>query len=242
MDENRLFLSRIDDLVYKSYCGEYEAMGFLNELEVSVAHNYLNNLNVQHWFYGGYPSASRMYLFFDEISSDVQCIDTLLITLKGEHHLSHRDFLGSLMGLGITRECVGDILVLDSGAVVFVRREISRYIKDNLVSVGRFSAEVDYYSGDTNLLANEVCELEVLVTSLRVDNFVTSVCKCSRQGAAEMISADKVFLNYSCVNKPSKVLSQGDTLSIRGFGKFKIGTVLRKTKSDRLVLSVLQYK
>lgn len=242
MDETRLLLSRLDDLVYKSYCGEFEGFGFLNELEVSVAHNYLKNLRVEHSFFGGYPAATRMYLYLTDDVAGFDDIVALKVEPKGEAQLSHRDYLGSLMGLGITRECVGDILLKEGFAVVFVRREISAYVLQNLDSVGRATALVTEYKGDLSALSPEMCEVEVLLTSMRVDNFITSVCKCSRQKANEYIDSDKVFINYSCADKPSKALSAGDTVSIRGFGKFKIGEILRNTKSGRIVLSVLQYK
>lgn len=242
MDETRLLLSRLDDLVYKSYCGEYEGFGFLNELEVSVAHNYLKNLRIEHIFYGGYPTASRMYLYLTEDISGFDDIVPLKITPKGDSSLSHRDYLGSLMGLGISRECIGDIVLNEGYAIIFVRREISQYILQNLSSVGRETVSTcEYYEG-LEALSPKFSQVEVLLTSMRIDNFITSICKCSRQKANEYIQSDRVFVNYSCVDKPSKALNNGDTVSIRGFGKYKIGELLRNTKSGRLVLSVLQYK
>lgn len=242
MDETRLLLSRLDDLIYKSYCGELEGFGFLNELEVSLAHNYLKNLRVEHCFFGGYPAATRMYLYLTDDTFGFDDIVALKVEPKSEDNFTHRDYLGSLMGLGITRECIGDILLKDSFAIVFVRREISGYILQNLNSVGKASVTVTEYVGDLSVLSPEFFETEVMLTSMRIDNFITSVCKCSRQKANEFIDSDRVFINYSCADKSSKALNTGDTVSIRGFGKFKIGEILRNTKSGRLVLSVLQYK
>ncbi len=242
MDESRLLLSKTDDLVTKYYCGEVSSLGFLNEIEISQVHNYLSNQYLDHYFYGGYPSATRVLMYLDEdydISAD---ITALCITPKGESALTHRDYLGSIMGLGIERQCVGDIIVLDNQAVVFLKREISDYVMRNLTSVGRQSVVVDLYTGDLSKLRTELTEREVLVTSLRIDNFVASVCNCSRQKALEFINCDKVFINYSVVVKPSKSIICGDTVSIRGYGKFIIGEVLRTTKGSRLVLSVMQYE
>ncbi len=242
MDETRLLLSRLDDLIYKYYCGEIEGFGFLNELQVSIAHNYLKNQKVEHTFYGGYPSATRMFLYLESDLSECSDIVPLRITIKGDNKHTHRDFLGSLMGLGINRECVGDILIKDDYAIVFVKAEISEYILQNLTSVGRSKVEGEVFSGELSSLASELEETEAIVTSMRIDNFITSVSNCSRQKAAELINDDCVFVNYSCADKAAKALNTGDTVSIRGVGKFKIGEILRKTKSGRLVLSVLQYK
>ena len=242
MDENRLLLSRLDDLIYKYYCGDVEGFGFLNELEVSTSHNYLKNQNIEHVFYGGYPSATRMFLYLESELTKCSDIVPLKIKVKGDNNHTHRDFLGSLMGLGINRECVGDILLKEGYAVAFVKAEMSDYIIQNLDSVGRSKVEVQVFGGDLSTFSPELLETEVIVTSMRIDNFITSVSNCSRQKAAEFINADYVFVNYSCINKVSKNLNFGDTVSIRGVGKFKIGEILRKTKSGRLVLSVLQYK
>lgn len=242
MDENRLLLSRLDDLIYKYYCGNVEAFGFLNELEVSISHNYLKNQRVEHSFFGGYPSATRMLLYLESNVSESMAIVPLIIRAKGENKLTHRDFLGSLMGLGISRECLGDILIKDDGAIVFVKREIYEYILRSLDYVGRSKAEVQVFGGDLNQLSAELCETEVIVTSMRIDNFISSVSNCSRQKAAEYINSGFVFINYSCADKVSKVINTDDLVSIRGVGKFKIGEILRKTKSERLVLKVLQYK
>ena len=242
MDDYRLLISRVDDLVCKSYTEDYVCLGFLNELEVSQVHNHLNKYKIEHSFFGGYPNSTRMYLYIGDGYSDYNEIKGIKITLKGKEQVSHRDYLGSLMGLGINRECVGDIVVADDGAVVFVRSEVFSYILENLTLVGRQAVILSEYESDGESLGAVYESVEVLVTSLRIDNFISSVCKCSRQTANELISGDKVFVNYSCVSKSSKSLSGGDTVSIRGFGKYKVGEVLRKTKSDRLVLSVLQYK
>ncbi len=242
MDETRLLLSRLDDLIYKSYCGEIEGLGFLNELEVSIAHNYLKNQRIEHSFYGGYKEAVRVYLYLTDDSEFFKDVIAIEILSKGDSKLTHRDYLGSLMGLGISRECVGDILIDDNSAVVFVRQEISDYIVQNLTSVGRTSVTVAEYHGDFQALSPGYLQSEVLLTSMRIDNFISAVCNFSRQKANEYIDNDYVFINYSCAVKPSKALNQGDTISIRGFGKFKIGEIIRNTKSGRIVLSVLQYK
>lgn len=242
MDENRLLLSRIDDLVYQSYIDESVGLGFLNELEASVAHNYLNNLRVDHTFFGGYPQADRVFLYLNDCENKSDDISALCVKFRSSDAISHRDLLGALMGLGIVRESVGDIVVLDDKAIVFVRSEISDYVMQNLNSVGRHSVTVEVFSDNLDLLEKQMTELEILLTSMRIDNFVSSVCKCSRQQANDYINNDCVFMNYSCVSKASKAFSSGDTISIKGFGKYKIGEVLRNTKSGRLVLYVLQYK
>ena len=242
MDESRLLLSKAEDLVTKYYSGENSSLGFLNELEVSQLHNYLSNQYIDHFFFGGYPSATRMMLYLDpdyDISADVSALS---ITAKGDTSLTHRDYLGSMMGLGIERQCIGDIIVRANDAVVFVKKEICDYILTNLSTVGRQNVTVRLFEGDLSELRTNSVLKEVLVTSLRIDNFVASICNFSRQKALEYINSDKVFINYSVALKLSKPIICGDTVSIRGYGKYKIGEVLRTTKGSRLVLSVMQYE
>lgn len=243
MDDTQLLLSRLDDLIYSSSYGSESFMGFLNERECSQAVSYLRSHRVNFTMYGGYVNATRLYIGINtnECTSDFP-ISVLQIKSKGSKELTHRDFLGSLMGLGIKRECIGDIVTVKSNeAIIFVRDDIAQYIIRELDKVGRESVTVCEYTGDTDSLSNNTEELSLIVTSMRADNFVSACINSSRSEAVSLISSDMVFLNYLQVNKPSQNITEGDIISIRGYGKFIVGEVKGKTKRDRLVIKVLHY-
>ena len=243
MDESQLLISRLEDLIWESEYSTGSFIGFLNEREAALACSYLRNRHIDFIVYGGYTNATRVYLSvnFDCNSSDFP-ISALLVSSKGKRELTHRDYLGSLMGIGIKRECVGDIVLQNSkSAVIFLRSEIVSYVLNELDKVGHESVTVTSYDGDTSKFGTATEELRVIVTSIRVDNIISSLLNVSRTESSQLISDDKVFVNYYQVSKPSLILNDTDVLSVRGYGKFIIGNILGKTKRDRLILSFFRY-
>ncbi len=243
MDDTQLLLSRLEDLIYSSDYSGCSYMGFLNERECSVSVSYLRNRGVTFTMYGGYKNATRVYICIaDEDASPDFPISVLQIKSKGNKELTHRDFLGSLMGLGIKRECIGDIVTVNKNeAIIFVRDDVAQYIIRELDKVGRESVSVCEFTGDTDNLSNKTEAFSLIVTSMRADNFVSACINSSRNAAVDLISSDMVFLNYVQVNKPSQNITEGDVISIRGYGKFIVGEIAGRTKRDRLVIKVLHY-
>ncbi len=242
MDESQILFSRIDDLIYNSGHSVNKFYGFMNECQSADVSAYLKNKGFSYTLYGGYSNASRVYVAIDNVDEDSFPISALKIVSKGRKALSHRDYLGAIMGLGIKRECIGDIVLLsDNSSVVFVRIEIAQYIISELTKVGRDSVYISYFTDDTDSLCSNKEEMRVIVTSMRADNVVGACANCSRGMASQLISSDQVFLNYFHVSKPSVTISEGDILSIRGYGKFIIGEQTGSTKKDRMVISVLRY-
>ena len=242
MDETQLLYSRLEDMIYSSYYDGCAYIGFLNERECALCASYLRNRGVDFTIFGGYKNATRVYFAVGDNSAADFPIRALHIFSKGSKELTHRDYLGSLMGLGIKRECVGDIITLNNKeAVVFVRDEIASHIVRDLDKVGRDSITITEYTGDTDILSNSTEELSVIVTSMRVDNFVSACINSSRSVAVQLISSDMVFINYTQINKISRTVSEGDVVSIRGYGKYIVGPLKSKTKRDRLVINVLHY-
>ena len=242
MDETKLLLSRLEDMIYSSEYNACSYIGFLNERECSLSVSYLSNRRIPFTVYGGYKNATRVYIGIGDEDMCSFPVSVLQIKSKGSKILTHRDYLGSLMGLGIKRECIGDIVTLkDNCAVVFVRDDIADYIIRELDKVGRETVTVCEYTGDTNNLSVKTEELSLIVTSMRADNFVSACINSSRSEAVNLITADMVFVNYIQVNKPSQNISEGDVVSIRGYGKYIVGDMQGRTKRDRMVIKVLHY-
>ncbi len=243
MTELQLLFSRVDDVILDAEYGGDGFLGFLNEMEASQVSSYLKNRGVDFTLFGGYPQATRVYLSVNCFNNnDSFPITPVIISSKGSRSLSHRDYLGSIMGLGIKRECVGDIILLsDTQAVVFVRSEMFVHIKRDLDKVARDSVTVSVYTGDTSTLSSEKEELRLIVSSMRIDNIVSSLINCSRSKASELIAQDCVFCNYFQVKKPSLNICTGDVISIRGYGKFIIGENAGKSRRDNLIINVLHY-
>ncbi len=243
MNETQLLLSRLDDCIDDYYIGSDAFLGFLNESELAQCCGYLKNKYIDFALYGGYPDATRAFVFLGSDFEPTKVpIKVLLISSNSPQTLTHRDYLGSLMGLGIKRDCIGEILNIENNkVVVFVKTEISDYLKQELKSVGRSSVTVTEYTGDTSRFESKTEELKFNVSSLRIDNVVSSIACCSRSDAALYISSDKIFINHLSVKKPSCNITDGDVISIRGKGKYIFKGISGTTKKGNLIISVLHY-
>ncbi len=194
-------------------------------------------------FYGGEHDAQRVILCCmpDWMDSVNFPITALTFTFRSIDDLRHRDFLGSLMGLGLKRETIGDILIEKGRAVVFVKDDIAEYILKNVSKVGRIGVTVKtgYYLPLPTV--EELKENTVTVSSCRLDCIVSACASCSRNTANEMIESGLVSINSVICQKTVKQVINGDILSIRHRGKFKIISADEKSKKDRIILKYKSY-
>ena len=177
--------------------------------------------------------------FFEENSGDP--ISCLFVKKDRFSTLSHRDYLGALMGMGIERKTVGDIVVSDDGAYIFVSEKIKKYIIENLTSVGRGSVEIKEVSSLPRENAARTNIITVTVPSMRLDNIVSSAFKLSRTKASQAICDSLVFLNGVQTEKPDAKVSQGDKIVLRKKGKAILKSVIGKSKKDRFIIEIEIY-
>ena len=160
----------------------------------------------------------------------------------GAKKLTHRDYLGSLMGLGIKRGMIGDIIIRDDGADIIVMKEIADFLLINYEKAGRTNLKLEI--ADITELNTGIVNIEEkhdTVASLRLDNLVSSVFSLSRSRAQEAIKAGLVFVNSAPAAKPDMQLTEGDKLVLRGRGKAVLRKVQGKTRKDRIYISFDRY-
>ncbi len=157
----------------------------------------------------------------------------------------HRSVLGSLLALGIKRCALGEIFPYEDGTVVVVKDKIAPYIREELKKVGRSPVVFaqDAALKEDFVLVYEKEELKISVASLRLDGVVSSLCRLSREDGAELVKKGLVNVNFQEVLHPDKKLFPGDTLSLRGYGRYVLSEEEpRESKSGRLHLTVFKYK
>lgn len=198
--------------------------------------------------FGGADGCERLMAAFApeymSIENDVFPIVPLKVSYEAKFSkkLTHRDFLGSVLGLGIAREKVGDIVLKDGYCVVFVSEDIADYICANLEKVSRTGVKCNKFKiAEGFSVFSDVKELTLIVSSLRLDAVIAAAFKISRGAAAELIKCGKVFVNWKNEQNVSKSVAENGIITARGYGRIKIGTIEGKTKKDRIVLSVLKY-
>ena len=156
----------------------------------------------------------------------------------------HRVYLSGIMKTGIKREKFGDIIVNENNASVIVFKELSNYLFKELKILKRFqNSSITINNIDELVLKEKEFEdIKIIVHSLRLDNFVSELVKCSRTKAKEIIENSKVFINGKLEEKISKIIKEKDIITIRGKGKFIFYNIENKTKKDNLILNIKKYK
>lgn len=203
----------------------------------------LNFKDICYTFDGGYASAERkiaiIYPDFMEAQRAPICAVRITWDLS---KLSHRDILGSILGLGIKREKIGDIVVREKECDVLLHKDVEGYILINLTKIG--NQKVKVYSIDINeIIEPEIKFEDVLstVASIRLDSVVSSGFRISRSKASELIKSSMVQINWEYTAEPSHEVKEGDVISLRGYGRIKLQEVKGITKKGRISLHILRY-
>ena len=195
---------------------------------------------------GGYQGAERNILLFlpdwmepETAEPPLRC---LRAAFRTEDRLSHRDILGSLMGMGIVREKVGDILVSPESADLIVLDTVADFLLSSWNSAGRARLTVTEIPAAHLHIPEVRCEeIRDTVSSLRLDAVCATGFRMARGKAAELIASGHVQVNWRACTKGDKLLSAGDTVSARGFGKFQLAEVGGVTKKGRTAIVVKRY-
>lgn len=248
-DEEKLALAKVVDkanTAIKTYHCEFS--GFMDPYKAYKFKSLLSaERDVKIVLYGGYPMSERLKLGFfteyEEVSFDEFPITAIEVKYNSgfSSGLTHRDFLGSVLGLGITREKVGDIILENDRAVVFADSDISDYICINLEKVKRTTVKCkileSYKPKET-----EIVEKKFTVASLRLDAVCGHAFNLSRGKAADLIKGEKAYLNWKNETSVSKSVSENDIITLRGYGRIKIIEIIGTTKKDRILINVGLYK
>lgn len=248
--EEQLFRKRIQELA--DFCFRRDVpvnTDFLNLNEQTIFQSISGTLPpVRFVLSGGFELAERKVVCFlpsyaDELTElPFDCLKISPVNRRFAEEISHRDYLGALMNLGIERSMLGDIVLRDGDAYVFVLKKMSRYVMENLTAIRHTTVTAELSDSAGEILKPDFEEISGTVSSLRLDS-VTALCgRFSRGRAVQLIEAEKVFVNGQIVTQASKTLKDGDILSIRGTGKFKFVGNGGLTRKGRTSVTVLKYR
>ncbi|MBP1556951.1 MAG: hypothetical protein J6A76_03455 [Oscillospiraceae bacterium] len=223
---------------------------FLNEHEQAVAQQ--NRLGLPgdelRFFAGGFDDAQRrvfcalpMGFYTDSLDEDDYpfCAVTMIIP-KG-YSVTHRDILGSLMALKIKRESVGDILVGEGIAVVFLLRPAAKLVIDELTTIGRVGIKCSLGAPEVLPAAYKTEDHVGVVASMRLDAVLAMLINVGRSQSAKMITQGLVQQNAQVITSVSKEVLAGDKISVRGFGKFLIDDIGGQTRKGRLHIAYKRF-
>ena len=248
-DDIELLKKRFLELDRKSYSGGYYTFtDFLGLEEQSAFAEVKRSLSGKYSTFGGVADAERVMVRFgdeDEIGYDtdypIVCIKIAPKSEKFADKLTHRDFLGALLNLGIVRDTLGDIVIRDNVGYLFAKEDIAEYITGELTRVKRTDV--------TASLTDDIPEGELYHTERRriqavgerLDAVIAAMLKVSRNDAKTMILSGKISVNHTEISNGDFLLKQGDLLSVRGFGRAELSEIGGKTRSDRVHITLKKY-
>ena len=247
-EEERLLLSRVWDKREQCRLRNIPtATAFLSPQEQAAATRLLNALGDREGYalWGGYEGAERRRLLFlpDWMAEpDDSAVAALRAVCRSGASLTHRDFLGSLMALGLTREKIGDILVESGGCQVLVDPLSLDFLTQSWDSAGRERLTVTPLPlEELTVPQAAVKEVRDTVSSLRLDAVLSAMLHVSRGTAAELIEAGRVEINHLPVEKPHAPVYEQDVFTVRGKGRFRLTALPGKSKKDRSIIEFFQY-
>ncbi|MEL6225008.1 MAG: photosystem II S4 domain protein [Cyanobacteria bacterium J06627_8] len=247
--ENRESASRVIDQANQAIrTWEVVLTDFLSPPELFEAQGMFSRLTEIHCLaWGGYPQAERKRLAIarPELPLDDAQVEVVALSIAGNFlfdSATHRDFLGSLLGTGIVREKVGDIIVLgERGAQAIVVPEMADFLEASLIQVRSVPVKTRRIDLTTlKIREPKKKEMTTVEASLRLDAIASFGFGMSRSKMADLISGGDVRVNWKEITQPSRNLESGDLVAIRGKGRLEIGDIAI-TKKGRYRIELVRY-
>ena len=263
--------ARLEDLSLRAARGEGTASCFLSPRELHYGCRYLEHRGVRYVTFGGFTGAERKRIYpvpeYVDISEELLrrddtealCMEALAsygidseirglrIAGSGYRALTHRDFLGSLLGLGLERSVLGDIVIEGDGAnvsaVVFCESLIADFLERELCRVGndkvKISPLTDAAYAPPLRQTLPICDT---VASERLDCVVAALCGLSREKARETVCGGGVELNFESEERPDRTVTAPALISVRGFGRYRVRSLTDRTRKGRIRLEAEQFR
>lgn len=203
------------------------------------------NEDIVVYTYGAFEQAERGRMFiapsyFVPTNEDFDVVVFQMNYASKFLHLEHPDVLGALMSIGLERSKYGDIRVQEGHVEFAVAKEVADFVRLNITSIGKAKVQLEEVTEGTVLLKNTEHWVEELhiVSSMRLDTILSSVFDISREKSSVLIHGGKVKVNWVERDNPSFELHESDVLSIRGFGRLRVGMIEGRTKKDKIRLQI----
>ena len=258
--EEQLLEKRLIDLSRQAYNRNMITYSdFLNLNELNILHSIpKNSLYANYVTFGGYDFAERQMAAFlpDALSlrgekeafssaelfaQNLRVLRISPLNKKYAEGLSHRDYLGAILNLGIDRSVTGDILVEDTGAVLFVTAQMEPFLMEELTRIRHTSVMVSSEEIQDFQYSPKYEEIKATVASVRLDSLLSAAFSSSRSKLSGLIEGGKVFVNGRLITTNAYQVKEDDRVSVRGMGKFQYKESLAVTKKKRIFILIHKY-
>ena len=239
---DRLFYSRLEDMTHQCSKNSMCVFSkFLDERQCILAQQWCsgNTGNLMFRLWGGFEQAKRKILavypdYCDSFVTDEYPLRCLTFTYRQQDKLTHRDFLGTFMGMNFKRELIGDIVTDEGIAQVFVTDVAAGLISSQVRKIGKIGVKVSDSQPFSLEVKQEYKEISGTVASMRLDCIVSLAAGVSREKAGVMIRSEKIDVNHFAVTSLSHELHEGDVISVRGCGRFILAEMGGMTAKNRV--------
>ena len=245
MDETKLLIAKTEDLAETCRKNCYPDFSkFMDERARQLVKN-VKAPGCKYHAYGGYDGAERKMIgcFPEgyEPLAEYFPLSAVKITPSDPSGLTHRDYLGSVLGLGINRDCIGDIVVSEKSACVFCADSVKNFILTNLDRIGRCSATAEE-TLNPEIPEKKLKRKSITAASNRLDCILSAVIGTSRSKTEELIKAGRVMVNFTEAMSVHLKLKANDTVSVRGYGRFIYAGDCGTTKKGRIKVEIDIYE
>ena len=190
----------------------------------------------EYFTYYAYPDSEKVIIYSSKEPK------VRLFRIDSYEEITHREVMGSLFGLNISSEVFGDIVLYDGKFYVYLLDYISDLVVNELCMIGNKYVELVEVDNDyLSKFRRDYEELEIIVSSLRIDTVIARLVNVNRDKAKDMIKNKLVTLNYDILNKYDYVIKDGDIFSIRKLGKYKYVGIIKRTKKDNYIIEIDKY-
>lgn len=248
---DELIGKRLTELALRAYNNNYYTYtDFLGLAELGVLNELIKNgkaISSKVYLSGGARGCERVIAAFGNEESfgykpefPISCIEIKPVNAKYADRLTHRDYLGSILNLGIEREVIGDIIVKEDTGYVFCHNKIADYIVSGLERIKHTVVSLKITDEVPDVMGDAV-DISIQVSSERIDAMIAKLYKMSRGDAVSLIKGRKVYVNGVLCESNSYSPKEEDMISVRGFGRFKSLGVVNTTKKGNSVVRILKW-
>lgn len=252
-DERELqqWKKRLSELAQRSYDhGIYTFTPFLGLAEQQVFYEIQREAAYAGWdMEGGSPLCERKMIRFGlaehlgyEEAYPILCLKVEPVMVKFAEQLTHRDYLGAVMNLGIERDTVGDIFVQDKAAVLFCQENIAPYLTEHLSQVRHTQVKCTVTEVTEELKTPSLDKISVSVSSARIDAVISRIYNLSRSRSMELFRMGRVYVNGRLTENNSYFLKKGDGITVRGFGRFLYSGEQGETRKGKVRIDIEIYR